>query len=213
MCRRMELLLQVQRAPAATLLLVAVSSMLALGAGHLQARSALSEETGTSFGCPAAAQLICTRQAATRELLEEAPGGKPICCLHTQDGEEGAALPLLPQGAQGVAVAGRRRQGLPPHQTPSLLPSLPTPGLLSHTTSFSLVIHSCSPARMQSQTSQQRWLSCPCSHVPLYPLSCSSCKVSAQLLWRNNKIVPPRSVVSLQESRVVQGYSCFNKKQ
>lgn len=69
MCRIMEPLLRVQRAPAATLLLVAVSSMLALGPGHLQARSGLSEETGTYFSSPAAAQLICKRQPATSELL------------------------------------------------------------------------------------------------------------------------------------------------
>lgn len=103
-----EPLLQVQRALPATLLLVAVSSMLALGAGHLQGRSALSEETGTSFGCPAAARLICTRQAATRELLEQAPGGKPICCLHTQDGEEGAALPCFPGSTGGCC--GRQEE-------------------------------------------------------------------------------------------------------
>lgn len=39
-----------------------------------------------------------------------------------------------------------------PEQNNEILPCLPRPGLLSDTTSFSLVIHSCSPARTQSQT-------------------------------------------------------------
>lgn len=70
---------------------------------------------------------------------------------HTRWGGGGSPAPAS-TGSTGGCVAGRRRQGLSPHQTSSLLPSLSMPGLLSDTTSFSLVIHSCSPARTQFQS-------------------------------------------------------------
>lgn len=88
-------------------------------------------------------------------------------------------------GSRVVALVGDMYPGsvekAKPEQNNETSPSFPRPGLLSDTTSFSLVIHSCSPARTQSQTSQQRQLKCPCSHIPLYPLSCSRWKGSAQL--------------------------------
>lgn len=183
-----EPLLQVQRALPATLLLVAVSSTLALGAGHLQARSALSEETGTSLGCPAAAQLICTRQAATRELLEEAPGGKPICCLHTQDGEEGAALPLLPREHRGLlwqAGGGRgcllTNHPLYCHLFPRLaFQQIQPPSLYSY-------IPALLPELSLRPTGEM--LSCPRSHIPciLFPAPAARCQLNLQ---RNSNIVP-----------------------
>lgn len=123
---------------------------------------------------------------------------------HTRWGGGGSPAPAS-QGAQGVALAGRRRQGLSPHQSPSLLPSLPTPGLSADTASFSLLIHSCSLARAQSQTHSRDAELSTLTH-PLHPLSCSSCKVSAQPAEKQQHCPS-----SLQESRAVQGYLCFNK--